>query len=138
MRPVVVDASITAALILPDEWTEKVPQVSRELTEAELYAPMHWSLEIGSIMVTAERRGRITSEERRSYLEKAEGFQGLLDMVSGGPSVVITDLAMAMGLSVYDAAYLELAIRLGARLATNDKRLVNAATANALETLSTL
>lgn len=127
MKPIVVDASIAAALLIPDEWTARVPEVAQELIDSPLHAPLHWPIELASVMVTAERRKRVTAGERRLYLVKAAEFEMLLDIPLIDPSTVISDLAIATGLSAYDAAYLELTERLGARLATNDASLAKIA-----------
>jgi predicted nucleic acid-binding protein len=138
LTTIVVDASISASIILPDERTARSDNVRAMLVASDLYTPVHWPLEMGSLLVAAERRGRITTEERRAYLAMVREFQTLLDAQSAGPSDLIADLAMAAGLSVYDAAYLGLALRRGAMLATNDRRLGEQARMRGVEILTTL
>ena len=138
MITVVCDASILAAILLPDEWTERVPIVARELAAAELWAPAHFALEIASVLVSAERRSRIDRIERLRCLTEAQAAGVLIDPLSSIPSAEITDLALRLGLSVYDAAYLELAIRKAAVIATNDRRLIAAARDHGLDLLTTM
>ena len=107
------------------------------LRNAEVWAPAHLPIEIGSLLVSAERRGRIDRTERLAFLEASRQFFELLDDVSSGPSAVITDLAIESGLSVYDAAYLEIAVRRSAVLATNDRKLIAAAIARGVAVIST-
>ena len=138
MKNIVIDASLIAAVLVNDEWTPAVPAVRERLAMAKLHAPMHWPMEIASVIVNAERRGRLTAADRANYLAQARDLQALLDIISSEPSAAITDLAIESGLSVYDAAYLEIALRLDCELATNDRRLITAAAARSVSTISTL
>lgn len=136
MRRIVVDASITAAVLITDEWSATVPEVREALRTADLHAPMHWPIEIVSLLVTAERRGRINATERGLYLEQARALQAVIDFDAVERGLAISDLAIATGLSAYDAAYLEIAQRLRADLATNDRKLAAAAQARGLAIVS--
>jgi len=138
LREIVIDASVAAAVLITDEWTPLVVPMQELLGTARLHAPMHWPMEIASVIVNAERRGRLTAADRARYLSEARDLQAVLDLVSSEPSMAITDLAIATGLSVYDAAYLEVALRLNCELATNDRKLITAATAGGVAVLSTL
>lgn len=137
MSRYVCDASVIASFILPDEWTSLVPEVMAELRIGEVWAPAHLPIEIVSLLVSAERRGRIDRPQRLAFLEESRRFIELLDAVSSGPSIEIAELAIATGLSVYDAAYLEIAQRRQADLATNDRKLIAAAANRGVTTLST-
>jgi predicted nucleic acid-binding protein len=134
----VLDASLVAAILLPDEWTEATTRLQRQLDGATLHVPAHWAVEIGSLLTMAKRRGRITDADRIDYIAMAKAFDPVVDEVSLRRSVEITDLALETGLSVYDAAYLELAMRLGTALATNDRALAAAGRARNITIWSTL
>ena len=78
----------------------------------------------------AERRQRISQAERVEALQLVESLGLQIDQAD--PAVVLHDglqLAAQTGLTSYDAAYLELAMRIGAALATRDRELQRCATA---------
>jgi len=77
--------------------------------------------------IVAERRGRISAQETAALLADLQSFEVTHDASPHGHALVA--LARAHRLTVYDAAYLELAIRLGAQLATLDAALSKAAQA---------
>lgn len=138
MTLIVVDASLAAALLIPDEWTEAVPVVEEVIAAAELHAPLHWPIELVSVLVTAERRGRLTPAVRAALVVRGQRLSALIDIDDPTPSLAIADLAQATGLTVYDAAYLELALRRGADLASNDRKLIAAARERGLGIVTTL
>ena len=120
--PFVVDASVTIAWVRPAqgnpesvEWLEKVGKGSL------LIVPSLWSLEVANALIVLQRRGRILVEERR----RALFFLGELpveidDEASRVGLSRLSDLAAEQDLSVYDAAYLELANRRRLPLACKD------------------
>jgi len=126
----VVDASVTLAWLFEDEsndYTEKA--LSRLETENAL-VPVIWLYEVANVLVLAERRGRITEAVSRQFRELLSRLPiqvhhlGLTELWSSA-----THLAREHGLTAYDAAYLELAMREGLPLATQDKTLKEAARA---------
>lgn len=124
---IVLDASAAGCILLFDE--EALPDtVAAAIDAGQLAAPAHWPLEVGSLLLSARRRGRITPAQHREALEDARGLRVAVSP-DGGRHVwtSVTDLAIEHGLTTYDAAYLEQAIRTGASLATGDRDLANAA-----------
>jgi predicted nucleic acid-binding protein len=120
--PFVFDASAAAAILLPDEVS--TPAHVERLGVDWATAPAHWPVEVASALLQARRSGRITGDQMRA-LAASLGDAGVqLDDVSipllTGP---VLDLADTHNLTTYDAAYLELAMRHGIPLATNDSRL---------------
>jgi predicted nucleic acid-binding protein len=90
--------------------------------------PNLWHLEIANILISGERRGRCTPADVVAWF----GFLGGLpitadDQPSTAAWAETTRLARTHNLSAYDAAYLELALRLAIPLATLDQRLGTAA-----------
>ncbi len=77
------------------------------------------------MLVVSERRGRIAGEKAAAFLALVEELP--IEMPSLPPGAGVIDLARRFDLSVYDAAYLELALRSSAPLATLDSRLRGAA-----------
>lgn len=103
------------------------------LEESEAYVPSIWSLEVANGLLVAERRKRITASAA------AKAMRLLLSLpIVPDPSERSRDfettwrLARTHGLSAYDAAYLELAIRYGVPLFTLDVRLRTAALAEGI------
>lgn len=129
--PIVIDASITIAWLLPDETdplAEKVLQTLASNGQA-LVPPIWWS-EVCNSLVMNERRGRLdqaTTDEALSLLQKLPILQ--FEMQSRTATV---DLARRNRLTVYDAAYLGLAQEQGCALATLDKDLRAACTSESI------
>lgn len=122
----VVDASVSAAWFLPDEATEATEAALQATVSDEVWVPALWLLEIGNLLLSAQRRRRI-SAAKRSELAVAAGALRL--RVDREPVSIpaLDELAARHGLSAYDAAYLELALRRGLPLATLDEGLKRAA-----------
>lgn len=119
----VVDASITLAWCFDDETTETTDSLLRRLLLEGAIAPAHWPLEVANGLRFGEKRGRLS----RAKLSTAESLLGdlLVDVVSIDIAAALRagEVARRHDLSVYDAAYLELAASRGIGLATLDSRL---------------
>ena len=91
-------------------------------------APQLWPLEAINGLLAAQRRGRIDAATRRRLANLLHALPIRIDEQTASQVWSATQaLAEAHGLSAYDAAYLELSLRLGAPLATNDRSLAAAA-----------
>ena len=128
MNSFVLDASATLAWCFEDERTAPAASVLERLRDQEALVPPLWLLELANGLVVAERRGTITRAESTRFL----GLVGELPIRIDQTSTLdlassVMDLARQYDLSAYDAAYLELALRLGQPLATIDERLRSAA-----------
>lgn len=118
-RSFVVDASVAAAWLLPDEATALTEAALQATTVGEVWVPAVWLLEIGNLLLSAQRRKRVSAEKRRELASAAGALRVRVDR----EPVSIPDLDMlaaSHGLSAYDAAYLELARRRNLPLATLD------------------
>ncbi len=126
--PFVIDASVALAWHFDDEPSDYADRVLERLREDQSLVPAIWLLEVANALVVAERRGRLTSAKVARavelFLELPISPQDIVAPLALGP---VLDLARAQGLSAYDAAYLELAMREGLPLATQDGRLRAAA-----------
>jgi predicted nucleic acid-binding protein len=126
----VVDSSVAFAWCLPDEDVSELEGVERQVAEYGAVAAAHWPLEVANGLVFAVRRGRIDADFRDSALRDLASLPIVLDAETSaqawGEMLVLAD---AHKLTIYDAAYLELAIRRGLPLATLDRALANAARA---------
>jgi predicted nucleic acid-binding protein len=121
----VVDASAVAGWLLPDEGG--MDPAALLAGEERIAAPWLLWAEIRNILVVNERRGRLPAGIVEQALEAVEGLGIALDTTPSGPGVL--DLARRHGLTVYDALYLELALRARGRLATLDAALRRSAEA---------
>lgn len=125
MTPFVLDASITARWAFDDENHPVAALALERIRTHEAHVPAIWGFEVRNTLVVNERRGRLTEKDTNEFLR---GLARLSVTVDRSP--VETDvLALARGrrLTIYDAAYLELARREGLPLATLDTALEAAA-----------
>lgn len=125
VRSFVVDASISAAWFLPDEATPSTEAALQATATHEVWVPALWLLEVGNLLLSAQRRKRITAEKRRELAAAAAALRIKVDR-EPVPIPVMDELAARHALSAYDAAYLELAIRRSLPLATLDGALTAA------------
>ena len=124
----VVDCSVCVPWYIEDEASEFCAQLARTLGRAEIWVPALWRPELVSALVNAERRKRMTSEQRRAALANASGLPLRVD--DELPSIVeLSELAVSHNLTPYEAVYFELAQRRKLPLATLDAALVKAARA---------
>lgn len=117
----VLDASAALAWCFADEATPATRNLLEKLETDTAYVPAHWSLEVGNILVSAERRGRISYAKVAEFLTLLQNLPIETDEETAYRGFhEILALAHAEKLTTYDAAYLELAMRLGMPLATKD------------------
>ncbi len=127
MTGIVVDASVALAWFFPDEASQYADGVLAALEGRAVIVPAIWALEITNALLVGERRKRV---KRRDVLRFVELLGGLTIMER--PQTVVgtvgnvLPLAREYGLSAYDAAYLDVAVRQGAPLATLDGALQRA------------
>jgi predicted nucleic acid-binding protein len=123
----VLDGSICLAWFFQNESSPYADGVARLLASSSAVVPSLWALEIANVLVMGERRRRSTSEQAAVFLSRLSGLPIVIDdptaqMAWSGTMALARD----HGISAYDAAYLELAIREGLPLATLDKQLRDA------------
>ncbi len=122
MSRLVIDASITLSWLLPDEASAGSGAVRNELLGAEaVWVAAHWRLEVCNSLCMAERRKRLDAAGIVQAVALFTQLPVLLDPETDDHAGSETlALARQHALSVYDAAYLELALRRGAMLASLD------------------
>lgn len=125
MAGLVVDASVSAAWFLPDEATPFTEAMLSATAQADVWVPALWWLEIGNLLLNAQRRKRISAAKRTELVAAAEGLRLRVDR-EPVPLRSIDSLADRHKLSSYEAAYLELAMRRALPLATLDTTLLAA------------
>ena len=132
----VLDASLTLAWLLPDEGSVWLDALFERLLVQGAVAPEHWPLEVANTLLMAERRGRIDGGFRSAALTDLRALPITLDDETPAHAWGATlDLALRRRLTIYDAAYLELAKRKGAPLGTLDADLIIAAEAEGVAIL---
>jgi len=109
-----------------DEATDATDAVLDRLRDEHASAPAIWPLEVANVLLVAERQARITEAEASRFLE----LLGQLPIeIDSAPTrmIEVVGAGRRHAISAYDASYLVLAERLGASLATLDRRLAEAA-----------
>jgi predicted nucleic acid-binding protein len=125
--PFVLDASIAACWAFEDEDHSIAALALERIRADEARVPSLWWFEVRNTLIVNERRGRLTESDTAAFLR---GLARLGVTVDRSPDEVdVLTLARQRRITVYDAAYLELARREGAPLATLDTALATAARA---------
>ena len=136
MSVFVLDCSVAAAWLFEDEASPETDALLDRLADGPALVPLHWRLELANVLVQAERRGRITPAQVATSVDFVERLPIEVDAETEGRSFrEVLALARSANLTSYDAAYLELALRKGLDLATQDRALVQAARAMQVKTL---
>lgn len=125
----VLDCSIAISWCLVDENNDYANAILAMMPDCEAYVPAIWSLEVANTLLVAERRNRMTQEQSQLAIALLQSLLIHVDQATDSKALSSTfALAKNEGLAAYDAAYLELAIRLKLPIATLDRRLAEAAT----------
>ena len=128
MNEIVIDASVALAWCFKDERTAVTAELLERVQTDVAAVPILWHLEIANVLALAERRGRITSAESAELIALLETLEIAVDEETPSRAFGrVLDLARSERLTAYDAAYLDLAMRLGAPLASKDRDLCDAA-----------
>jgi predicted nucleic acid-binding protein len=126
----VLDGSVTLAWLFHDERDAYADSIVAKLPAVEMLVPRLWHLEIANVLLVGERRGRCTQADTTTWLAFLGGLPIIVDVATEAQAWSDTiALGRLHGLSAYDAAYLELAMREGVAIATLDAKLEAAATA---------
>lgn len=129
----VLDSSVTLAWVHADELTDAVRAVFELVTDASAWVPSLWRLEVANILEMGVRRKKYSGQFRDATLADLAEFPIRLDPETDRQAWgAIVRLAATHHLTTYDAAYLELAQRRGLPLATLDKDLRAAASAEGI------
>ena len=120
----VIDSSITLAWFFEDERTERADVVMRQVAKTGAVVPSLWRLEIANALQSALRRKRINAAFRDASIADLRSFPIAVDSETDhhawGTSLTLAERCQ---LTLYDAAYLELAQRLRLPLASLDQDL---------------
>lgn len=124
--PFVLDASVAVCWLFADEDHPNATEALERIRTDEALVPSIWWFEVRNTLLVNERRGRLTETDTTAFLR---ALSRLAITVDRTPSDEVLVLARRHRLSVYDAAYLELARRENVPLATLDQKLADAARA---------
>ncbi len=128
MKRFVLDASVALAWFFEDESSPAADRVLDLLAGSEAIVPVIWPVEVGHALLAGERRKRIKPAATARALDQLRSLNIRVEDADSRLEVDrLVDLARSEKLSVYDAAYLSLAMREGLPLATLDRKLERAA-----------
>ena len=132
----VLDSSITLAWVYSEETTTPVRQVFDRLSQSGAWVPGLWRLEVANVLEMSVRRGRHDARFRDAAIADLAQLpiqvDGETDRQAWGATL---HLAARHQLTLYDAAYLELALRRTLPLATLDEDLRRAASSENIDLL---
>ncbi|WP_307512690.1 type II toxin-antitoxin system VapC family toxin [Variovorax sp. W1I1] len=126
-----MDASVTAAWLLPDQASEHTRKLYAAIRrdEVEPQAPNAWQWECANILANGVRSGRIPTSAVEGLWSVLDAIRHRVELHELAPAQHKAVLAVAIdaSISIYDAGYLWLAKSLNLPLATFDEQLIQAA-----------
>jgi len=128
-RAFVADASVAIGWVHPAQATTQTAAMLDAIAEgATIEVPALWPLEVANALTVLVRRRKLTEDERQTGLGWLRGMPLRIDHEAASLAFSrLSELASAHQVSVYDAAYLELAQRRKLVLGCKDGPLRNAA-----------
>ena len=126
MPAIVVDSSVTCAWCFSDEQTDYTRTILNAVSDRfDAIVPRLWAYEVRNVVLMGLRRKRITQAAAEEFLQSLADLSFIL---TDPPSYdAVFALAARHGLTIYDAAYLDLAMREGVPIASLDSALIRAA-----------
>ena len=112
MSSFVLDTSVTMSWFFEDEATSASTAVLDSFRTSQALVPSLWPLEVANVMLAAERRGRTNEAKSSRFVALLNSLPIVIDPATADQALAATlHLGRQFGLSSYDAAYLELAMR---------------------------
>ena len=128
MNRLVIDNSVVMSWFFNDEAGPYTEGVLESLSSHMCIVPSIWPLEVANVLLVGQRRGRCSEADAGRFVTLLEALPLSIDGRTSERALhEVYQLAREYSLTSYDAAYLELAMREGIPLATQDKQLRNAA-----------
>lgn len=124
----VLDNSIVTAWYFENQATAYSDRVLKRMAADIAHVPALWPLEFSNVLRKAISGKNITEARAREIIAQNDHWTILVDSATPRPGDILS-LSLAYGLSSYDAAYLDLAVRLRLPIATKDSALCAAAVA---------
>lgn len=130
MKPtLILDCSITMAWCFADEATPEAARIQDRMVAEAALVPGHWALEVVNVLAMAEKKRRISPADSTRFVQLLAMLDIQQDEVAGTRAFDhILPHCRNHGLTSYDGAYLDLALRRRLPLATLDDDLRKAAT----------
>lgn len=136
MSGFVLDCSVAVAWCIEDEAAAETDALLERAASEGALAPGLWPLELANVLLQAVRRRRLEVADAMARLELLRALPIRIDEATAERAWRETlALARSEGLTAYDAAYLELAMRAGLPLASRDRELRQAAGCNGVALL---
>ncbi len=126
--PFVLDNSVVSGWFLESQATPYGDAIAQRLESDQALVPPLWELELTNVLRAACVRQRMTAQAAQAVISHIGMLPISVDREPVLPSQLLA-LALRFGLTTYDAAYLELALRLQIPVATVDAALRDAALA---------
>ncbi|MDR2093512.1 MAG: type II toxin-antitoxin system VapC family toxin [Azoarcus sp.] len=127
----ILDAFVTLLWLAPDTNSagEAIADATlKALKVSQALVPSLWSLEVGNVIAKLEAKNIVTEADSQRFIALLGQLDIVTDAMTASRALGDTlNLARRYKLSVYDAAYLELALRTGRPMATLDADLTEAA-----------
>ncbi len=138
MSRFVLDASIVLTWCFPDEESQKAQEIAERIAAGDrVIVPAFWHHEMLNALLVDERRKRLTPELTQAFIDDLDRLPVDVDLPA--TSAIVFNATQALcrkhGLTAYDAAYLEIAIREKNALATVDEDLRRAAIVEGVQVL---
>jgi predicted nucleic acid-binding protein len=127
--PFVLDNSVVTGWYLNDQASAYTDAIALKLQDDKALVPSLWQMELANVLKTACTKGKLPLTQARQILDVLALLPIEVDTGPAPGQRQLFELAMRYGLSSYDAAYLELAMRHGLPIATRDEQLKLAAVA---------
>jgi predicted nucleic acid-binding protein len=137
VTPFVLDASVALSWFFDDEFSPYSDSIAEIMPQSQAVVPIIWPLAMANGFLTAFRRGRLQETQVAALI----GALGRLriDIDNGIAPESLAQATLTLGIahrvSAYDASYLELAMRRGLPIATQDEKLIQAATETGVRVL---
>ncbi len=135
----VIDCSFIVTSILPDELQLKVDEIYNQIADNvfNVYVPAVFYLECNNVLISSLKKQRINNSDYEEYLQILNQLPVTVDKFCSTSEALysIGRIATAYNLTSYDSAYLELALRLEAKIATLDKELRSSCEIASIETI---
>lgn len=124
----VLDCSVTMAWCFEDESNSYTDDILENLQDSTAIVPTLWPLEVSNVLLIAQKHKRINDIQSASFIDALSALPIVVDPSTSSRAMhSIFALAHSLDLTIYDAAYLELAIRERIPILTLDNALIKAA-----------
>ena len=126
---IVIDCSFIMSSILPDELQLKIDDVYNQISNKvyNVYVPSIFYLECNNVLISSLQKQRINNSDYEEYLQLLNQLPITVDKFCSTAESLhsIGRIATTYNLTSYNSSYLDLALRLEAKIATLDKELLS-------------